>query len=180
MDFKNLMVNCFLCSLARLPIGRGVRARRYKMTTTSMTTGSNGNGQSPSNQNEINNNSRALNAENNNEDSVSLSDEENTSEYGQSPGLDQLQNPLNEISNLSGDGVAEEELSNRLNNNSKKNSSSKVGVLASSTDSENILNNNEVQEVVGGDDNATTGLQQTGLEKDKNHNRVVQQQMLVK
>lgn len=108
-------------SLARLPIGRGVRARRYKLTNTSMTT-TGAHGQSPSNQNEINNNSNSMNVENNNDqDSCSVSDEENTSEYGQSPPVEVDQFPQEDNRRTTDKGTAS---------------------LVSSMESDNILNNN--------------------------------------
>lgn len=181
-------------SAARLPIGRGVRARRYKLTATSMTTGPQS--ATTTSQTEINNNSNSLNAENNNNnvsDEDDYDDEENTSEYGTSMGTEQLRN-AHDFSNMSSSETAKE-LSNRLNNNNNnsesccsKTNATGLDVLASSTDSDNILNNNNVyeegdqlQEEVSGDDNVVRVVNNqgaadqtgTGVQKDSNHNQVV-------
>lgn len=165
-----------------------------------MTTGLGGHGHPQSSQAEINNNSNSQNAENNNNNfAVSdYDDEENTSEYGQSPGTEQLRNPLHDFSNLSGSGSSEtakeQELSNRLNNNSNSCCSKSIAaqdVLASSTDSDNILNNNpnnNDEEVPEAADNVARGVGQanlstatTGAQKDSNHNhnQVVSQSLKV-
>lgn len=167
-----------LCSLARLPIGRGVRARRYKLTTTSMTTpasaaSSSGHGQPQCSPTEINNNSSALNVENNNDrDSFSCaSDEENTSEYGQSP-------PVELSSAMPKYPSSDQQLTNRLNNNTDQIPSS----LVSSTESDNILNNNntDAPDATRSDDDTSgayymadsTGSLQ--IQRDDNDNQVQQ------
>lgn len=81
-----------------------------------------------SSQNEINNNSNSLNAENNND---SVSDEENTSEYGHSPPV--------EPSAIHSYPQLLSAADNCINNNQNE---TVPPSLVSSIDSDNILNNN--------------------------------------
>lgn len=125
---------------------------------------------SQNNQNEINNNSSCLNVENNNGDSFSLSDEENTSEYGQSPPEGKVID--RHLSIASSDSAVTRELKNRLNNNNS--------TMASSAESDNILNNNDV--LGGGISGVGVGTEsglacgQEYARTDSNHNEMMVQE----
>lgn len=144
------------------------------MTTPASAASSSGHGQPQSSPTEINNNSSALNIENNNDrDTFSCaSDEENTSEYGQSP-------PVELSSAMPKYPSSDQQLTNRLNNNTDQIPSS----LVSSTESENILNNNnntDAPDATRSDDDTSgayymadsTGSLQ--IQRDDNDNQVQQ------